>query len=285
MRVVDSIPAIRALVSEARKTGSTIGLVPTMGALHAGHRRLVEVARGECGFVVVTIFVNPTQFNQASDFEKYPRTLEADLAVCAEAGADVIFAPSAHEMYPGPQYTTVEVSTLGEHLCGKFRPGHFRGVATVVSKLLNIAQADRAYFGEKDAQQLAIIQRMVADLDMAVRIVPVPTVREADGLAMSSRNVRLSAEERAAAPAVYRALQMVAVELTAGRTNVEEAKQAALAMLAAVRPQPKVEYLDIVDMVTLAPLAHVDREALIAIAVWMGDVRLIDNLRYAPARA
>ena len=255
-----------------------VGLVPTMGALHAGHIRLIEQARPECHRVVVSIFVNPTQFNQASDFENYPKTMDADLAQCEKAGVDLVFAPTAAEMYPTPQFTFIEVGTLGEHLCGPFRPGHFRGVATVVAKLLNIVQPDRAYFGQKDAQQLAIIQRMVADLNMPVEIIPVATVRESDGLAMSSRNVRLTPEERAASPVLYRALQLVAVEL-ANSPNVEKAKEQAFALIAAAHPTPRVEYLDVVDPVTLGPLVDATGPSLIAIAAWVGNVRLIDNIR------
>ena len=194
--VVAKIANLRKLLAPKRTAGKTIGLVPTMGALHAGHRRLLDTTRAESDLVVATIFVNPTQFNRAEDLDKYPRTLDQDLEVCREAGVDLVFAPSATEMYPQEPRTWVDVPALAEHLCGPGRPGHFRGVATVVMKLFQIAQPDRAYFGEKDAQQLAIIRRMVKDLDVPVTIVPVATVREPDGLAMSSRNRHLTPEER-----------------------------------------------------------------------------------------
>ncbi|MGH9645867.1 MAG: pantoate--beta-alanine ligase, partial [Bryobacteraceae bacterium] len=191
---------MRAQLVAARQRELTIGLVPTMGALHEGHSALMRRAREETGYVVATIFVNPTQFNRADDFQKYPRDLDADLAFCERLGVDAMFAPDAKEMYPGDTLASVEVAELSSRLEGEFRPGHFRGVATVVAKLFNIIPADRAYFGEKDAQQLAIIQKMAADLNFPVAIVPVPTVREPDGLAMSSRNQRLTPEQRRIAP-------------------------------------------------------------------------------------
>jgi len=184
------------------ESAELIGLVPTMGALHAGHENLIETARRECRTIVVSIFVNPIQFGPSEDYSQYPRTLERDLEACARRGADLVFVPSVEEMYPLPQLTFVEVTRISEHLCGKFRPGHFRGVATVVLKLLNIVQPQRAYFGEKDMQQLQVIRRMVLDLNVPVTIVGVPTVREPDGLALSSRNKYLSEEERRAASAL-----------------------------------------------------------------------------------
>ena len=193
-------------IAAARERGLTIGLVPTMGALHEGHGALMRRAREETGYVVATIFVNPTQFDRPDDFQKYPRDLETDLAFCERLGVDAVFAPDAKEMYPGETLTTVAVAGLSTRLEGEFRPGHFRGVATVVAKLFNILPADRAYFGEKDAQQLAVIQKMAADLNFPVAIVPVPTVREPDGLAMSSRNQRLTPEHRRIAPVLYKAL-------------------------------------------------------------------------------
>jgi pantoate--beta-alanine ligase len=278
MVVSETIAEARAQVAAARAAGRSIGVVPTMGALHAGHGQLIEQARAECAFVVATIFVNPTQFNQTADFEKYPRTFEADLAVCRNAGADLVFAPAAGEMYPERGFTAVEVGKLGDHLCGAFRPGHFRGVATVVAKLFLITQPDRAYFGEKDAQQLAIIERMTRDLNFPVDIVPVPTVREADGLAMSSRNLRLTAEERAAAPVLYRALQLIRERVNQGG-SLAEAREAAAALIASADPAPRVEYLELVDLDTFTPQASVMMPSRVAIAAWLGEVRLIDNVR------
>jgi len=206
MQTVNTKAQVRAAVAAARSEGRVIGLVPTMGALHAGHLALVERSVAECGFTVVSVFVNPTQFGPGEDLERYPRTLQADVQLCQQAGADLVFAPSADEMYAADAATTVHVARLTEGLCGAFRPGHFDGVTTVVCKLLNIAQPDRAYFGEKDYQQLVVVRRMVADLDLPVEVISVPTVREADGLAMSSRNRYLTPEQRAVAPALHRAL-------------------------------------------------------------------------------
>ncbi len=278
--LLETIAATRERVAQARGAGQTIGLVPTMGALHEGHGELLRHARAETGFVIASIFVNPIQFNRADDFALYPRTLEADRTYCERLGTDAIFVPSAEEMYPQPQVTFVEVSELSEGLCGAYRPGHFRGVATVVAKLFNIVQPDRAYFGEKDAQQLAVIARMVADLDFACTVVPVPTVREPDGLAMSSRNVRLSPEERATAPAIYRSLQAVAALIAAGNTP-EAAQQAGLAVLAE-EPQLRVEYFELVDPASLRPVERVTGPVRAVTAVWLGNTRLIDNLLCPP---
>ena len=203
---VERIGDVRRLI-ESWQQGGPVGLVPTMGALHAGHERLLQQARDECARVVVSIFVNPLQFDRKDGLERYPRTLESDADACARIGVDALFLPAVDEMYPTTPTCTVDPGDLATHLCGAYRPGHFRGVATVVLKLLNIVAADRAYFGEKDAQQLAIVRRMVADFDVPVTIVGVPTVREADGLALSSRNVRLNARERTLAPRLYQALR------------------------------------------------------------------------------
>ena len=208
--IVRTVAEIRSRLVLPHTRGRIIGLVPTMGALHAGHAALIERARADCGTVVVSIFVNPIQFDLRDDYEAYTIDLMKDVGFCAALGVDLVFAPSAQEMYPAPHSTFVEVEGISEHLCGKFRPGHFRGVATVVVKLLNIVAPDRAYFGEKDAQQLAIIRRMAADLNIPVEIVPVQTVRETEGLALSSRNRRLTEEERRVAPALYQALQAAA---------------------------------------------------------------------------
>ena len=265
--IITSIDALRRRLLLSRMRGRTIGLVPTMGALHEGHLSLIAKARAECKVVVVSIFVNPIQFNQPEDFAHYPRTLESDARQCSEAGVDAIFAPSAEEMYPAPLATFVDVPSLGEHLCGPHRPGHFRGVATVVMKLFQIVQPDFAYFGEKDAQQLAVIRRMVRDLNVPVEIVPVQTVREPDGLALSSRNRRLTAEERKIAPMLYRALGIAA----------EEGAEKAVEFLQS-EPRIRLEYLEVVDPVDMQPVSGEERPVVIAIAAWIGNVRLIDNL-------
>ena len=276
--LIRSISELRTHLTPLRREGAILGLVPTMGALHAGHGRLIDQARRDCDAVVVSIFVNPIQFNQSDDYERYPRTLDADLEFCRGRGVDYVFAPPEKEMYPAPLDTHVEVSRLGDHLCGAYRPGHFRGVTTVVTKLFFIVQPDRAYFGEKDAQQLAIIRRMVRDLNIPVEIVPVPIVREPGGLALSSRNKHLSARERAVAPRLHQALEAAAARVRAGVEDVQRIRQAALDTLAA-EPAIRVEYLEVVDPEEMQPLASVRGPALIALAAWLGNTRLIDNVR------
>ena len=274
-----SVSGLREILAPDRRAGRTIGLVPTMGALHLGHRRLLEIARRETETVVASIFVNPTQFDRQDDLDRYPRPLSRDLEICGEAGVDIVFAPPAAEMYPQTQLTWVEAPSLTEHLCGPGRPGHFRGVATVVMKLLQIVQPDRAYFGEKDAQQLAVIRRMVKDLNVPVTIVPVATVRESDGLAMSSRNQHLSPAERETATALCRAL-------FAARELVESGEPSPAVIQSAVAPQLagiRVEYFSIVDPETLQPVTRIDCPVLIAGAIWLGSTRLIDNVTASPA--
>lgn len=274
---IPSIAGVRARVSRERSGGRSISLVPTMGALHAGHGALMTQARGESDVVVVSIFVNPIQFDRREDYEAYLINAAEDEEFCARHEVDLVFAPSAEEMYPGPPRTFVDVEGLADHLCGPFRPGHFRGVATVVAKLFHIVAPDRAYFGEKDAQQLAVIRRMASDLNMPVTVVPVPTVREADGLAMSSRNRRLRPEERAAAPALYQALQAGRERVRQGAAASADVKQAALAVLRAV-PQIRVEYLEVVDADTMTPVEEIAGPVTIAVAAWVGSTRLIDNV-------
>lgn len=274
--LLHTIGETREAVRAARREGAVIGFVPTMGALHEGHAALVRHARGECGFVVVSLFVNPTQFDRSDDYEMYPRTLDADMALCRELGVGAVFVPSAAEMYPEPPLTFVEVTEVSARLCGAFRPGHFRGVASVVAKLFNIVSPDRAYFGEKDAQQLAVIQRMVADLNLPVAIVPVETVRESDGLALSSRNARLSAAERSIAPLLYRALRTAAAMLEEGRP-VDEATESGLALLRA-EGAFRVEYFEVVDAGRMQPVADARGNLRIAVAAWLGNTRLIDNV-------
>jgi pantoate--beta-alanine ligase len=275
--VVSTIAEVRAAAAAARRRGLTVGFVPTMGALHAGHAALVRAARQGTGFVVVSIFVNPTQFGPSEDYAKYPRTLDADRAVCAEAGADLIFAPSAEEMYPARSVTFVEVTELDRELCGPHRPGHFRGVCTVVAKLFNIVQPDVAYFGQKDAQQARIIRQMVRDLNVPVDIHVEPTVREPDGLAMSSRNRYLSPADRAAAAGIYRALSAVKARAAAGEIDTARLETMFKNELAAI-PGARVDYARIVDADTLGPLPRLDRPALAAVAVYLGSTRLIDNV-------
>jgi pantoate--beta-alanine ligase len=255
-----------------------------MGALHEGHAALVRAARAAGGFVVVSIFVNPTQFGPKEDFAKYPRTPDADRELCARAGADLIFAPGAEEVYPPNSLTFVEVGELAERLCGASRPGHFRGVCTVVLKLLNIVQADRAHFGAKDYQQARIISQMVRDLNVPVEVRVEPTVREADGLALSSRNRYLGADERAVAPRIYRALQATRARAAAGEIDAARLESALLAELSAI-PGVRVDYASVVDAETLRPLAQLDRPALAAAAVFLGTTRLIDNLLIAECGA
>jgi pantoate--beta-alanine ligase len=275
MLVVETIAAMR----EALHAAPTSALVPTMGALHAGHARLIQQARHECDRVTVTIFVNPLQFDRPEDLAAYPRTLGSDLALCESLGADTIFAPAPQEVYPEAPVCTVDPGPIADHLCGRYRPGHFRGVATVVMKLLQIAQPTAAYFGEKDAQQLAIIRRMVRDLDVPVRIVGVPTVREADGLALSSRNQRLDERERRIAPALYDALRHAAAAIGDGTVDAGEVKRLARARIPEV-DGVRLEYFEVVDPETLQPIAMVAGPALIAGALWVGATRLIDNVRW-----
>ena len=284
IEVVETIQGLRERAAQARGAGRRIGLVPTMGALHAGHQRLIDTARVECDFVVVSIFVNPMQFDRDDDLLKYPRTLESDIQLCASSGVDVVFAPGAAEMYPAPLNCTIDVGRVADHLCGPHRPGHFRGVATVVMKLFQIAQPDRAYFGEKDAQQLAVIRHLVSDLNVPVEVVGVPTVREADGLALSSRNQRLAPEERRAAPVLYEALGVARQQIASGVTNVAQIREAATGIIEQ-RPGVQLEYFEIVDPGEMQPVERVERPVIAAGAIWVGSTRLIDNLLCAPPPA
>jgi pantoate--beta-alanine ligase len=248
-----------------------------MGALHAGHASLIEAAAGRCGYVVVSIFVNPTQFGPGEDLEKYPRPFEKDVEVCERYGAHAIFAPSTTEMYPRENLTWVTVEKLTEPLCGRSRPGHFRGVTTVCSKLFNVVGADVAFFGQKDAQQAIVIQRMVADLNVPLEIVVCPTVREPDGLAMSSRNQYLSPQERKEAPVIYRALQRCAKLIGAGErdaTRITGQMQEVLRQA----PDLRAEYVSIVDAESLEPCEQVQGKVLVAVAGRLGSTRLIDNI-------
>ena len=277
--LVKSIAEIRSRVAEAKGRRQTVGLVPTMGALHPGHVALMERARQDSEVVVVSIFVNPIQFDRKEDYEKYARNLEIDQDVCARHGVDLVFAPEASEMYPQPLDTYVDVARVSERLCGEFRSGHFRGVATVVAKLFNIVQAEAAYFGEKDRQQLVVIRKMVDDLNIPVKIIGVPTVREKDGLAMSSRNQRLSPEERSIAPTLFKALEAAREEIKRGCRDSAQVKQVGLALLETL-PQMRVEYFDVVDAANMQPVSRITGPVSIAGAVWLGSTRLIDNVTW-----
>lgn len=281
LAIARTLNEVRERLALIRHAGKKIGLVPTMGALHAGHASLIEAARSGADFVVVSIFVNPLQFGPGEDYLRYPRPLEKDLEVCQSSGASLVFAPEVKDIYVSDQRTFVEVERLGDHLCGPFRPGHFRGVATVVAKLFHILQPDQAYFGEKDYQQLCIIRRMVQDLNLGIEIIPVPTTRDADGLALSSRNVYLDSAERAAAPTLFRALTAARRMIEEGERNVSVAKEAAGRVLAA-EPRVRVQYLDIVDPFEVQPVREVTGEVRIAGAVFVGKTRLIDNVAAVP---
>lgn len=275
--LVSSISDIRNFTRITKSQGQRLALVPTMGALHEGHASLIRQARSLADAVTVSIFVNPTQFGPKEDFAQYPRTLDADQAVCEEAGATIIFAPTASEMYPTGFSTFVEVPGLEQSLCGPSRPGHFRGVCTVVMKLLQIVQPDLAIFGAKDAQQAMILQRMVSDLAVPVEMVIAPIVREADGLAMSSRNRYLTPAERAVAPMIYQSLKMIEQRALVGEWDVARLESVLHAALAEI-PGCRVDYAQIVDAVSLQSVARLDRPVLVAVAVFLGKTRLIDNV-------
>jgi pantoate--beta-alanine ligase len=275
--LLESVAGVRSTLGEGRSRGGSVGLVPTMGALHEGHLSLIRRARAENDTVAVSIFVNPMQFGVGEDLQTYPRDIERDLSAAGSAGADLVFAPPVIEMYPPGFSSWVEVEGITEGLCGAFRPGHFRGVCTVVAKLLNIFTPDRAYFGEKDAQQLAVIGKMVGELDMPVEIVPCPTVREADGLALSSRNLRLTLEERAQAPLLFRALSAAVSLVENGERDVRRLKQEMRAVLAQA-DRATLDYVEIVRAADLAPIQEVSGACLLALAVRFGRTRLIDNV-------
>jgi pantoate--beta-alanine ligase len=267
----------RALRNAARADGGhTIGLVPTMGALHAGHSSLIRAARASTGFVAVSIFVNPTQFGPSEDFARYPRTFEADCALAESEGADVVFAPAVEELYPAGASTFVEVEGPSDRLDGASRPGHFRGVATVVAKLLIAAEPDRAFFGQKDAAQVAVLRRMAADLRLLAEIVVCPIVREPDGLALSSRNRYLSPAERARAVVLSRAIRRAEALVAAGERRAERLIEAAGKTFAAER-EVRVDYIAAVDWATLEPVEVAAPGTLFAVAAWVGQTRLIDN--------
>lgn len=281
MQIVTTIEELRSIVKWWRGEGHSVGLVPTMGYLHEGHKSLIEKAVSENGRVVVSDFVNPTQFGANEDLSTYPRDIDRDAALCEAAGADVIFHPAPEEMYVPDSCTFVDMDRLTKGLCGKTRPTHFCGVCTVVSKLFNIVTPDRAYFGQKDAQQLAVIRRMVRDLNFNIVIVGCPIVREQDGLAMSSRNTYLSEKERKAALVLHKSLTVGEEMLHAGEKDAEKVKAAILKQIR-TEPLARVDYVELVDAENLEPVKKIDGPILAALAVYIGKTRLIDNFSYAP---
>ena len=280
---IRTVEQVRTFLAEPRRSGKTIGLVPTMGALHEGHGGLIERARAECDVVLVSLFVNPIQFGPREDLSRYPRRLDEDLIFCDVRRVDAVFVPSSEDVYPEPLHTFVEVGVEAEKLCGPSRPGHFRGVATVVLKLLNIVQPHRAYFGEKDIQQLAVIQRMVRDLNLPVQIVGSPTSREPDGLATSSRNQHLSTDERQVASVLYRALRVARQRIGDGSDDPNVAREAALKVLG-LEPLARVDYLEVVDPIEMQPVDKIRGPVRAVGAIWIGETRLIDNVLCEPPK-
>ncbi|AEG58537.1 pantoate--beta-alanine ligase [Desulforamulus ruminis] len=277
MRLCKTIEEIRSLINAVRAEGKTVGLVPTMGYLHQGHLSLVQEARRRCEVLVVSIFVNPTQFGPHEDYQTYPRDLQRDAGLLAGAGVDAVFAPEAAEMYPAGFSSYVDVSGVSQCLCGASRPGHFRGVATVVSKLFNIVRPDMAFFGQKDFQQVLVIKRMVEDLNMSVQIIDVPIVREEDGLALSSRNVYLSPEERSAALVLHRSLNLALDLVRSGERDTNRLKERIIKEITS-EPLADIDYVEIRSLPHLSGLAELSGRALLALAVRFGKTRLIDNV-------
>lgn len=277
MKTAKTVEELRNLVKHCKAEGKSIGLVPTMGFLHKGHGSLIKKAREENDFVIVSDFVNPIQFGPNEDLESYPRDFDADCKLCESLGADLIFHPEPSEMYQNP-HTTVDISLLSDGLCGSKRPGHFRGVCTVVSKLFNISKADRAYFGQKDAQQLAIIKKMVKDLNFDVEVIGCPIVREEDGLAMSSRNTYLNEAERKAALCLSKAIFAGKDAIHKGMKVCE--LQSLMSRIITCEPMAKIDYLSVVDLENLQPLEEIHEPVLVAMAVYIGKTRLIDNFFY-----
>ena len=277
MKVYRSIRSLTKKVFEIKKHNKTIGLVPTMGFLHDGHRSLIKKARQDTDCVIVSIFVNPAQFGPKEDFKKYPRDFKKDLGLCRKEGVDIVFAPKTEEMYPEHYSTYVSVENITNVLCGASRPGHFRGVATIVTKLFNITMPNIAYFGHKDAQQAIVIKKMAEDLNMNVNIKVMPIVREKDGLAMSSRNVYLSREERIQAQSIYKSLRLAKELFNNGEVD---SKKIVSKMKHVINRQPdaKVDYIKVVDIRDLKDFKKISDKALVAMAVWIGKTRLIDNI-------
>jgi len=277
MEIVKTIKEVREIVLQQQKNGRTVGLVPTMGYLHKGHLSLVETAKRNNDFIVMSIFVNPTQFGKNEDYDKYPRDLERDAQLAESAGVDVIFAPEVGEMYPEDYKTYVNVEGITEILCGKSRPGHFRGVTTIVSKLFNIVKPQRAYFGQKDAQQAAVIKKMVKDLNFDIEIVTCPIVREEDGLAMSSRNVYLDEQQRKSALVLSKALFEAQRQVVEGERSKQKILDNILKMLHTEK-SAEIDYVEIVNADTLEEIEEIKGKVLIALAVRFGTTRLIDNI-------
>lgn len=279
MNIVHTVEEVRGQVKEWRAAGLSVGLVPTMGYLHEGHKSLIDRAVKENDRVVVSVFVNPMQFGPAEDLASYPRDLNRDAALCEAAGADLIFNPEPDNMYSDDFSSFIDMNTLTKGLCGKSRPIHFRGVCTVVGKLFNIVQPDKAYFGQKDAQQLAVIRHMVNDLNFNLEIVGCPIIREADGLAKSSRNTYLSPEERQAALILSKSLELGRELIEAGERDAETIKQAVTELIQ-TEPLARIDYVELVDWNTLEPVERIEGPVLNAIAVYIGKTRLIDNHIY-----
>lgn len=277
MQVTKTVDETRTLVKKWKKEGKTIGLVPTMGYLHEGHASLIKRCREENDMVVVSVFVNPTQFGPNEDLEAYPRDFQRDSALCESLGADLIFHPEPEDMYVDP-CAYVSIDTLSENLCGKTRPIHFKGVCTVVSKLFHIVMPDKAYFGQKDAQQLAIIKKMVTDLNFDIQIVGCPIIREEDGLAKSSRNTYLNAEERRAALCLSKAIKRGQEVITDGMDSEVLLKE--MRSVIEAEPLAKIDYVSVVDALTMQDVEKIDRDVLVAMAVYIGKTRLIDNFSY-----
>ena len=277
MRKLETISELRAHLDTIRRAGKRVGLVPTMGAIHEGHRSLMRAARADCDELVVSIFVNPTQFGPGEDYEQYPRPMDRDLAACRQERVDTVFIPSVSEVYPAGDVTTVSVARLTEVLCGPARPGHFDGVTTVVARLFNMVAPDAAYFGQKDAQQAAVIRRMVRDLHWPIRIVICPTVREPDGLAISSRNAYLTAEQRQQARCLYAVLSWAREQIQAGQRDVKVVLGGMRSRIEAAGPC-SIDYIELVDADELAPKAEACGRCLIGLAVRIGPARLIDNI-------
>jgi pantoate--beta-alanine ligase len=281
MKICTTISEARAACRAAHADRKRLGLVPTMGALHEGHLSLVRAAKSQCDAVAVSIFVNPTQFGPTEDLSKYPRQFERDCQLLEKEGVDIVFAPPVEEIYPGGEVTWVSVEDLSEKLDGRTRPGHFRGVTTVVSKLFHIIAPGAAYFGQKDAAQLAVIRRMVRDLNFPVEIIPCPIVREADGLAMSSRNAYLNRDERNRAIVLQQALRQTVHQFQAGERRGANLIATAKAVIAR-EPAVVLDYLELVDPDTLDPVEYISRTALLALAAYVGSTRLIDNTLLQP---
>lgn len=279
MEVIKTISQLRDIIKEWKRNGYTIGFVPTMGYLHEGHESLIKKSVEENHKTVVSVFVNPTQFGPTEDLDKYPRNMERDKELCLRNNVDIIFNPEVEEMYNKDFSTVINMNNLTKELCGKSRPTHFSGVCIVVTKLFNIVNADRAYFGEKDAQQLAIIKRLVRDLNIDIEIIGCPIIREEDGLAKSSRNSYLSKEERAAALILNKALTIAKENLTQGERNTDNIKEIIRAVISSEN-LAKIDYIEVVDSISLEKVDYIEQDILVAIAVYIGKTRLIDNFTY-----